>query len=446
MSTNNTTISNEVEAEVAAVPAEEVDDEEDKKSEVFEKDDANKSLTDADMPDDAEDPEEEKPIIGSLDKPIEILTGKRDRKSRDFLVIVPEDKKPAEAEPDYTQGKGTEIGKIPYAKYQINQEPDEDLLVLYRLMYRGQPKWINWARGKILKFKGYPFGKESKYFNAHRLLCNRLTISGVRYINELLGLEHGKDRTHDEMIGDLFEFLQSPKDLGKEIPPPPPPKSKPKTKKPSRSLPKGYAFVRVNLSESEDDEVVESSEDEGDGRRKSRRSSVKIIASPKKKAPAAKKTQAKKTPAKKSRRTPSVPKSAPPAKKSTPRSNKRAAAAAPSRSSSRGAGMKRGAYEEVESDEEEEEEEVPEEDSDDEVLVKAKPARGRKSPAKKKKETPKKPPSNAELKRAIRDLLKDADLSSITMKKILNQIYDKYSDHNLSAQKEFLKRAVKECL
>merc|ERR1711962_123457 len=59
------------------------DDDDDKKSEVFEKEDAAQDLTEDELPDEAkeeDDEEEEEPTIGSLDKPIEILTDKRDRK------------------------------------------------------------------------------------------------------------------------------------------------------------------------------------------------------------------------------------------------------------------------------------------------------------------------------------------------------------------------------
>ena len=80
--------------------------------------------------------------------------------------------------------------------------------------------------------------------------------------------------------------------------------------------------------------------------------------------------------------------------------------------------------------------------SDEEVLVKAK--KPKKTPT--KKETPKKPPTNGELKKLIAELLKEADLGKITMKTILHQVYDRYSDFDLSSQKEFLKKTVKECL
>ena len=482
----------------------EPEDEDDRKSEVFEKDDANKSLDDSEVP---EEEEEEEPIIGSLDKPIEILTVKRDRKSREFLDITPVNKRATEAEPDYTAGTGTEIRKMPYAKYQLEGEPDEDLVPLHQLMYRKPAKWLNWTRSRILKFKGWPFAKDSKFYKSHQVLCRRLTRPGVRYINELLGLDHSKERTTEEMTEDLFEFLMCPKDTGLEVPHPPPPKKKtPVVRRkrsargrPRGSLPKGYAMADESSSD-ESVECQESSDDEAaDGRRKSRRrKSVKddedsesedeVVAVPQKRgAPTnrgnPKKTPAKKTPAKK------TPAKKTPAKK-VARSSSSKKVPTPTRSSSRRGTSNRGVHaEETSESEEVSEEEVEvatkkrgrpnsnkkmvaaakpatasrkrgrpkkeesedDNDSDDEPLENAS-AKKRGRPAKKgtpqqlKKGTPKKPPTNAELKRSISEFLKDADLSAITMKKILNQIYDKYSDHDLSSQHEFLKKAVKDCL
>ena len=481
----------------------EPEDEDDRKSEVFEKDDANKSLDDTEVP---EEDEEEEPIIGSLDKPIEILTVKRDRKSREFLDITPVNKRATEAEPDYTAGTGTEIRKMPYAKYQLEGEPDEDLVPLHQLMYRKPAKWLNWTRSRILKFKGWPFAKDSKFYKSHQVLCRRLTRPGVRYINELLGLDHSKERTTEEMTEDLFEFLMCPKDTGLEVPHPPPPKKKtPVVRRkrsargrPRGSLPKGYAMADESSSD-ESVECQESSDDEADGRRKSRRrKSVKddedsesedeVVAVPQKRgAPTnrgnPKKTPAKKTPAKK------TPAKKTPAKK-VARSSSSKKVPTPTRSSSRRGTSNRGVHaEETSESEEVSEEEVEvatkkrgrpnsnkkmvaaakpatasrkrgrpkkeesedDNDSDDEPLENAS-AKKRGRPAKKgtpqqlKKGTPKKPPTNAELKRSISEFLKDAALSAITMKKILNQIYDKYSDHDLSSQHEFLKKAVKDCL
>ncbi|XP_060725812.1 protein DEK isoform X3 [Tachysurus vachellii] len=55
----------------------------------------------------------------------------------------------------------------------------------------------------------------------------------------------------------------------------------------------------------------------------------------------------------------------------------------------------------------------------------------------------KKPPSNEQLKSAVKDLLKDANLEEVTMKQICQQVYDLYPDFDLTSRKDFIKQTVK---
>ncbi|RXN13561.1 DEK-like protein [Labeo rohita] len=55
----------------------------------------------------------------------------------------------------------------------------------------------------------------------------------------------------------------------------------------------------------------------------------------------------------------------------------------------------------------------------------------------------KKPPTEEQLKEAIKDLLKDANLEEVTMKQITRQVYDKYPDFDLTSRKEFIRETVK---
>ncbi|XP_060725811.1 protein DEK isoform X2 [Tachysurus vachellii] len=58
----------------------------------------------------------------------------------------------------------------------------------------------------------------------------------------------------------------------------------------------------------------------------------------------------------------------------------------------------------------------------------------------------KKPPSNEQLKSAVKDLLKDANLEEVTMKQICQQVYDLYPDFDLTSRKDFIKQTVKSLL
>jgi len=107
---------------------------------------------------DGEESEDEEPGPGILDKPVEILTTKRERKSTDFLVhnrtveapLAPED------EVDYTKGKGTMLKDIPYIMWQINRADTEDLHVLHKLMYKKTSE-VSFHKEKYSKLLWIPF-------------------------------------------------------------------------------------------------------------------------------------------------------------------------------------------------------------------------------------------------------------------------------------------------
>jgi len=58
----------------------------------------------------------------------------------------------------------------------------------------------------------------------------------------------------------------------------------------------------------------------------------------------------------------------------------------------------------------------------------------------------KSPPTNAELKKVVAAILKDADLETVTMKTVVRDVYARYSSFDLTARKEFIKDTVKELI
>jgi len=332
---------------------------------------------------DGEDGEEseEEPAPGILDKPIEILTTKRERRSTEFLA---NNRKVEEAPPeelDYTKGKGTMIKDIPYVLWQINNADTEDLFVLHKLMYRKNAK-RQLVKTNIRNFCGFPFEKTDKMYKSAVYLAWRLIIPGLRWINGVLGLEKSFDK--DKMRNDLLEFLMHPKDTGMKIPNAKTPKSAKKKTKSKTPKKKSTPKVKKTKDASGSDVSEASDSDASDSEEKEE----KPAKSPKKK-PTPKKKPAKATPVK----------IAMPMKKKS-------------------ASKKRKSIEK--SDESE----------DEEPLVKKK----------------KGPPTDAELKKVVGTILKDADLEQVTMKNVVKQIYDKYSSFDLTSRKDYIKTCVKELI
>lgn len=326
--------------------------------------------------------------LGSLEKPVEILTRKRERKSTEFFVDMKERIViPDEAKHDYAQGKGTPLGDIPYVAWEINNADSEDLVVLHKLMYgpRSNPK-NNMIKKNVRAFRGFPFDKEDKLYKSILNLSWRLILPGLRYLTEILGLTPSQDK--DKMRDDLLEFLMEPKDTGKEIPAPKKKPEKKKKKTPSKSKPKKK---KEDKKENGSDEVSEASDDSGsedeeEGEKKTKKADKK-------------KEKKKTTPKKKTTKATPVKIAVPMKKKSATKKRKSEA------------------KDEADS-------------GDDEPLVKKK----------------KSPPSDSELKKVVGEILKDADLEQVTMKNVVKQVYDKYSSFDLTSRKDYIKTCVKELI
>lgn len=124
--------------------------------------------------------------------------------------------------------------------------------------------------------------------------------------------------------------------------------------------------------------------------------------------------------AKKPARKPATPKS-PPQKKNSKGRPKRAAPPASKKK-----------RKDVTSDEDDAEEEI--ESEDDEPL--------KKPPAKKGTSTDG-APTDDDIKKLLKDILKEANLEEITMKTVCKKVYANYPNHDLSQRKDFIKQTVK---
>jgi len=212
--------------------------------------------------------------LGLLEKPVEILTSKRVRKSVDVYVEPVKEAK-IEEDIDYSKGPGLKLGDIPFIKHNIDRADTEDLTVIHRMMYRKVGP-VTKIKRNIREFCGWPFDENSKEFKSIRSnVIDRLLKEAMKWTLQLLGLEYDKEDM-DANRSTLVEFMKKPIMIEKEIPTRKSSGGK-KSKTPKKKTP---AKKKSKEASSEASDTDESSEEEEE--------------KPKKKTPAKKTASAKK--------------------------------------------------------------------------------------------------------------------------------------------------------
>ncbi|XP_042597787.1 protein DEK-like isoform X1 [Cyprinus carpio] len=421
--------------------------------------------------DDTEQDESEEPKPKSRSKPKlfepEILEGKREKKIIQRLDLM---SKPKEKPKIESTGRGAKLGDIVRINHSIGKLKAPLLKPLHKIVY-DRPGTASTLRKNLRLFNGFPFGEESDLYNKKMEKVKRLHKEQLRTICQTLDLE--RSGTQIVLSERIMKFLAHPTNSGKPIlkkkkkstKDAKRERSSSKSKKQQKKVESGKSKPIVTDSSSDDDDDDDDNDEEG--KENSKDTEKSVTASQKNKdsgdkssdeeeddeddddAPEEDSNKEEKTPQKKkSSTTKSTKKSEKSeqtasdesdqdvhedknAKKTKKPAAKRKAPAKPfpktkkaDSSSNRGkknASKNKGnnaanalRYESESSD-------------DDEPLIKM----------------IKKPPTEEQLKQAIKDLLKDANLEEVTMKQITRQVYDKYPDFDLTSRKEFIKETVK---
>ncbi|KAL7874776.1 hypothetical protein SRHO_G00057460 [Serrasalmus rhombeus] len=391
----------------------------------------------------------------------EIIEGKREKKTvqrLDMQVSKPKEKPKIES-----IGKGDKLGDIARVNHAIGRLKAPQLKPLHKILY-DRPGAVSSLRKHLRLFNGFPFEIDSDPYNKKREKMSRLPKVQLKTICQILDLERSGNQA--VLVDRIMQFLVNPTNSGKPVILKK--KRKKKTTKDakrektaSKSKQKqpesGKSRAIVTDSSSDDDEdddedegesknkdaetsdsqkhegdesnseveeemekseasedSLEESEDEETSKSKSKKTSSKKKSTPKK---AAKKAEdasdqsasdsAEDTAPKKTKKKPAAQKSAP--AKPVPKTKK-----ADSSSNKKKNTVSKSKVQIDSSD-------------DDEPLIKM----------------IKKPPTNEQVKGAIKDLLKDANLEEVTMKQICQQVYDLYPDYDLTDRKDFIKETVK---
>ncbi|KTG45608.1 hypothetical protein cypCar_00005401 [Cyprinus carpio] len=437
--------------------------------------------------DDTEQDESEEPKPKSRSKPKlfepEILEGKREKKIIQRLDLM---SKPKEKPKIESTGRGAKLGDIVRINHSIGKLKAPLLKPLHKIVY-DRPGTASTLRKNLRLFNGFPFGEESDLYNKKMEKVKRLHKEQLRTICQTLDLE--RSGTQIVLSERIMKFLAHPTNSGKPIlkkkkkstKDAKRERSSSKSKKQQKKVESGKSKPIVTDSSSDDDD----DDNDEEGKENSKDTEKSVTASQKNKDSGDKSSDEEeddddapeedsekeevcniltiliflnclcfaanqqKTPQKKkSSTTKSTKKSEKSeqtasdesdqdihedknAKKTKKPAAKRKAPAKPfpktkkaDSSSNRG---KKNASKNKGNNAANALRNESESSDDDEPLIKM----------------IKKPPTEEQLKQAIKDLLKDANLEEVTMKQITRQVYDKYPDFDLTSRKEFIKETVK---
>ncbi|RVE63256.1 hypothetical protein OJAV_G00164110 [Oryzias javanicus] len=348
-----------------------------------------------------------------------VLQGKRAKKTVERLDLqAPKQKEKLRI----GDGAGDKLGDIPRTSYQISRMKAADLKPLHSILY-DRPGKVSTMKRNLRLFNGFPFQEDSEQFHRKRdklLKSSALSNSKLRLLCTVLDLE--KKGTHSDLIHRILGFLLSPKNSGKRLPAKKRRRSKKKlsgeesrkktrersscSPKKSRTGSKSSAIV-MDSSSDEDEETAAAPSDEEEERRSE--SSEDEEQSSRSESDRAKKKTApsQETPTKKRLKKRSWEELPPRKKKAAPL---RPAAKVKKADSSRASST--------------------DSSDDDQPLIRM----------------VKTSPSDEKLKETLQTLLRDADLEEMTMKKICQQVFDMFPEHDLSSRKDFIKQTVKEII
>uniref|UniRef100_A0A8C1W017 Protein DEK n=1 Tax=Cyprinus carpio TaxID=7962 RepID=A0A8C1W017_CYPCA len=381
--------------------------------------------------DDTEQDKSESPKPKSRSKPKlfepEILEGKREKKIIQRLDLM---SKPKEKPKIESTGSGAKLGDIARINHSIGKLKAPLLKPLHKIVY-DRPGTASTLRKNLRLFNGFPFGEDSDLYSKKMEKVKRLHKEQLRTICQTLDLE--RSGTQIILSERIMKFLTCPTNSGKPVlkkkkkttKDAKREKSSSKSKKTQKKVESGKSKPIVTDSSSDDDD----DDDDDEGKENSKDTVKSATANQENKDSEDK-------------------------------------------------------FSDKEEEEDDDDDDAPEEDSKEEEVsekffvlnTKKKPATKRKAPAKPVPKTKKadsssnrgkkqaskskdesessdddqplikmvkKPPTAEQLKEAIKDLLKDANLEEVTMKQITRQVYDKYPDFDLSSRKEFIRETVK---
>lgn len=154
-----------------------------------------------------------------VEKTTEVLTSKRKRKSTEVYGTACFEKR-KKKNYDYSTGKGVKLGDVPIIRHRIEQTDDKDLVVFYKMLYNRLPG-KGTCKVDIFEFCGWPSDESFKtaFPLIKNYVINRLLPEALEWILDLLVIER-EDKDWYQQRDALVEFLKEPKMNDQEVPTP----------------------------------------------------------------------------------------------------------------------------------------------------------------------------------------------------------------------------------
>ncbi|XP_041484240.1 protein DEK-like [Lytechinus variegatus] len=382
--------------------------EEDEKKDAQDQKDEQDVEGDKEEEDEEESSSEEELPLGSVEAPVQIMTGKRDRKKVERLVMKETPKTP-EKQFVVPVGKGVKLADIPIVHHFIEKTKAQDLKPLHKFLFGRFVRDHRETKKNIRLFSGFDFTKEdNEYAKREAILC-KFTMEGIKELCTILDVE--KKGLKDVIMERLMDFCMNPQPSGRPVPQKgkrgkPKGTKKTKSKKPKGKGKKGGGDASTGAEEDGDTTIDDGTEGdaEGDG---GDTSMTEGESKPKKKKP--------KTP--KPKKAEAKPKSPKKKKNATKTPSKQTKKSSPVKSPKKT--PKKRKHEDVGGN-----------SSDDEPLMKKANA----------------PPTDKQIKETVKTILEGANLEEVTMKMVCRKVYDTYPQHPLQHKKDFIKSTVREII
>ncbi|XP_026770209.3 protein DEK [Pangasianodon hypophthalmus] len=396
--------------------------------------------------------------------PGEIIEGKREKKTVQRLNM--QMGKPKEKLKVESIGHGDKLGDIARVNHAIGKLKAPQLKPLHKILY-DRPGAVSSLRKHLRLFNGFPFEIDSDPYNKKREKVLKLPKIQLRTICQILDLERSGNQS--VLVDRIMQFLINPTNSGKPVLLKK--KRKKKTTKDAKREKKISSKSKQQQLESGKSKaiVTDSSSDEADEEDKGKNEDGEKSDSQKHEGDESTSEEVEEEKSVDSDEGPEDDKDEETSKSKKPSSKKKP--------TTKKEPKKADDSDQALSDEDDDDSESAEDTPPKKVKkkpatqkkVKAKPApktkkadsssSRKKNAASKTKLKPessddddddeplikmiKKSPSDEQLKSAVKDLLKNANLEEVTMKQICQQVYDLYPDFDLTARKDFIKQTVK---
>ncbi|XP_030837776.1 protein DEK-like [Strongylocentrotus purpuratus] len=362
--------------------------------------------------------DEELPL-GSVEAPVQIMTGKRDRKKVERLVMKETPKTP-EKKFVVPVGKGVQIGDIPIVAHFLEKTKSQDLKPLHKFLFGKMVRDPRENKRNIRQFSGFEFSKEDPDYTKREALLVKFTMEGIKEICTILDVE--KKGNKDVIMERIMEFCLNPQPSGRKLPEKGKKKSKSKgtkkkktkAKKQKGEGKKGGGDASTETEEDGDTTMDDGTEGDAEGE-DGDTSMTEGESKPKKKKKKPKTT---------------TPKTQKESAKTKTKSPKKIAVKTPSKQTKKSSPVKSPKKAPQKTPQKRNHDVVDDDSSDEEPLMKKIKA----------------PPSDKQIKETVKEILEGANLEEVTMKMVCRKVYDIYPQHPLQHKKDFIKSTVREII